>query len=252
MIVRLDTQSWKLRHIILPFQLWVVARMDSLKYLFEKLALSGRLSRWLILLAEFDLKYVVRKTIKGSIVLGFCAENPMEGEDGKEDFPDEDILNVELRTWKLYFDGAVNQYGNGIGVLLITPERSHIPLVVKLNFKATNNMAKYEACIAGMEALQELGVKEAEVFRDSSLVIAQAQRLWKVKEEHLNPYQQYLKDLTKTFNRIKYTIIPRAQNQFVDALATLASMVETPKGVWTRPLEIEQSYGMVHKEKAKA
>ena len=53
----------KLRHIILPFQIWVVARMDSLKYLFEKPALSGRLSRWLILLAGFDLKYAVRKTI---------------------------------------------------------------------------------------------------------------------------------------------------------------------------------------------
>ena len=26
----------KLRHIILPFQIWVVARMDPLKYLFKK------------------------------------------------------------------------------------------------------------------------------------------------------------------------------------------------------------------------
>ena len=73
-----------------------------------------------------------------------------------------------------------------------------------------------------------------------------------VKEEHLKPYQQYLEDLTKTFDRIEYTIIPRAQNQFANALATLASMVETPKGVWTRPLEIEQSYEEVHKRKAKA
>ena len=56
--------------------------MDPLKYLFEKLALSGRLSRWLILLTEFDLKYVARKSIKGSMVLDFCAENPIEGEDG--------------------------------------------------------------------------------------------------------------------------------------------------------------------------
>ena len=76
----------KLRHIILPFQIWVVARMDPLKYLFEKPTLSGKLSRWLILLEEFDLKYVARKTIKGSIVLDFCVENPMEGEDGREDF----------------------------------------------------------------------------------------------------------------------------------------------------------------------
>ena len=35
----------KLRHIVLPFQIWVVARMNPLKYLFDKPALSGRLSR---------------------------------------------------------------------------------------------------------------------------------------------------------------------------------------------------------------
>ena len=127
----------------------------------------------------------------------------------KEDFPDKEILDVELRTWKMYFDRAVNQYGNGIEILLITPEGSHTPLAIKLNFKATNNMAKYKACITGMEALRELRVKEAEVFGDSTLVIAQAQKLWKVNEEHLKPYQQYLEDLTKTFDKLDYTIIPR-------------------------------------------
>ena len=94
-------------------------------------------------------------------------------------------------------------------------------------------MAEYKACIIRIEALQKLGVKEAQVFGDSTLVIAQAQRLWKVKEEHLKPYQQFLEDLTKTFDKIEYTIIPRAQNQFADALATLASMVEIHKGLWT-------------------
>ena len=166
--------------------------MDPLKYLFEKPTLSGRFSRLLILLVEFNLKYVARKTIKGSIISGFCAENTVEGEDGREDFQNKDILDVELGARKMYFDGAVNQYGNGIGVLLITLEGSHIPFAIKLNFEATNNMAKYEACIIGMEALQELGVKEAEVLGDLTLVIAQAQRLWKVKEEHLKPYQHYL------------------------------------------------------------
>ena len=96
--------------------MWMVARMDPLKYLFEKPTLSGRLLRWLILLAKFDLKYVARKTIKRSVVSNFCAENPIEGEDGKEDLLDEDILDVEFGTWKMYFDGAVNQYGNGIRI----------------------------------------------------------------------------------------------------------------------------------------
>ena len=136
----------KLRHIVLPFLIWVVARMDLLKYLFEKPALNGRLSRWLILLAEFDLKYVARKT---SIVSNFCAENPIKGDDGKEDFPNEDILDIKLGTWKMYFDGVVNQYGNGIGVLWITPDGSYVPLADKLNFEATNNMAEYEAYIVG-------------------------------------------------------------------------------------------------------
>jgi len=135
--------------------------MDKLKYLFEKPALSGRLSRWLILLAEFDWKYVARKTIKGSVVLDFCAENPIEEENGKEDFPNKDILYIKLRAWKMYFDEVVNQYGNGIGVFVITPDGSHIPLAVKLNFNRTNNMAEYKACIAEMETLQVLGVKEA-------------------------------------------------------------------------------------------
>ena len=61
----------KLRHIVLPFQIWVVARMDPLKYLFEKPALNGRLPRWLILLVEFDLKYMARKNIKGSVMSDF-------------------------------------------------------------------------------------------------------------------------------------------------------------------------------------
>ena len=98
----------RLRHIILPFQILIVARMDLLKYLFEKPALSERISRWLILLVEFDLKYAVRKTIKGSVVSNFCVENLVEGEDGREDFLDKDILDIELGAWKMFFNGAVN------------------------------------------------------------------------------------------------------------------------------------------------
>ena len=105
-------------------------------------------------------------------MLDFCAENPVEGEYGKEDFLDEDILNVELGAWKMYFDRAINQYRNVTGILLNTLEGSHIPLAIKLNFEATNNMAKYEACVARMEDLRGLGVKETKVFGDLTLVIA--------------------------------------------------------------------------------
>ena len=54
---------------------------------------------------------------------------------------------------------------------MITPKGSHIPLAVKLKFETTNNMAEYEACITGMEALYEMGVREAVVFGDLTLVV---------------------------------------------------------------------------------
>ena len=79
---------YKLRHIVLPFQIWVVARIDPLKYLFKKPALSGRLLKWLILLVKFNLKYAAIKTIKGSIKSDICVENPINRENGREDFPD--------------------------------------------------------------------------------------------------------------------------------------------------------------------
>ena len=75
---------------------------------------------------------MVSKTIKGSIVLDFCVKNLVEGKDSKENFPDEDILDVKLGAWTMCFDGAMNRYENRIGVLLINPKGSHIPLAVKL------------------------------------------------------------------------------------------------------------------------
>ena len=222
----------KLRHVLLSYQVLVVARMDLLKYLFEKPALTGKLSRWLILLAEFDLTYVAKNTIKGRAITKFYAGHLANGEALNDDFPDEKILTTEVSNlWRMYFDGAANQYGYGIGVLLVAPDGSHIPLFVKLNFSAANNVAEYEACILGLEALLAIKVREVEVYGDSALIISEAQKIWKAKEEHLKPYQAYVEKLAKRFDKIEYTFIPRAQNQFVDVLATLASLVDIPENI---------------------
>jgi ribonuclease HI len=237
----------KLRHILLAHQVLVVARMDPLKYLFEKPALTGKLSRWLILLAEFDLTYVAKNTIKGRVIAEHCAGHPVGEDDLDDDFPDEDVLNVEEKaTWKMYFDGASNQHGYGVGVLLIAPDGVHIPLSAKLNFVATNNVAEYEACIVGLEALLAIDVKEVEIYGDSALVLAQAQRIWKMKEEHLKPYQAYLERVCQKFTKIEYTYVPRSQNQFADALATLASLVQIPENTFVRPIEIKRREAPAH------
>ena len=56
----------------------------------------------------------------------------------------------------------------------VTLDGSYVPLAVKLNIEATNNMLEYEDCITKLKALHKLGAKKAEVFGDSTLVIVQA------------------------------------------------------------------------------
>ena len=41
------------------------------------------------------------------------------------------------------------------------------------------------------------------------------------------------------FDNLRYTHLSRAHNQFVEALATLASMIDIPEGVVSLPLLVE-------------
>ena len=50
--------SQKLRHYFLAHKVCYIAKMDPIKYMFEKPALSGTLARWQMLLTKFDLQFI--------------------------------------------------------------------------------------------------------------------------------------------------------------------------------------------------
>ena len=161
-----------------------------------------------------------------------------------DDFLDEEIAGViSLSGWRMYFDGAANHSGYGIGVLLISSHGDHIPRSVFLAFvdryPTTSNIVEYEACILGLETALKLGIRRMEIFSDSNLVIRQIQGDWKTRDVKLRPYHAYLELLVGRFDDLSYTHLLREQNQFVDALATLASMIDIPEGVVVRPLLVE-------------
>ena len=52
--------------------------MDPVKYIFEKLALTGRIARWQVLLSEIDIVYVTQKAIKGSALADYLAQQPLQ------------------------------------------------------------------------------------------------------------------------------------------------------------------------------
>ena len=88
----------------------------------------------------------------------------------------------------MHFDGAVNNQGIGIGVIVITPEGEMIPMVKRLEFEVTNNQAKYEAYIFYLEALCSVEAENVIVYGDSMLVVKQASKEWEVKEDRLRLY----------------------------------------------------------------
>jgi len=146
------------------------------------------------------------------------------------EFPDEDImalfvekLDEDRDKWIVWFDRASNVIGHGVGAALVSPDNQCIPFTARLGFDCTNNMAEYEACALGVQAVIDFN-KLLKVYGDSALVIHQLRGEWETRDHKLIPYQAYIKELGGFFDEISFHHIPREKNQMADALATLASM----------------------------
>ena len=156
-------------------------------------------------------------------------------------FPNEDLMFLKIKDcdeplpaegpdpesrWGMEFDRAVNAYGKGIGVMIITPHGSHIPFTARLAFDSTNNMTEYEVCIMGLEKVIHLRIKILNVYIDSALVINQIKGKWDTHQVGLIPYKYYARRLLPFYNKVEFHHILRDENHMADALDTLASMYQ--------------------------
>ena len=132
---------------------------------------------WSALLGAFDIKYMPRSSVKGQVLADLVAkfaEPSVETITEKEDMDGKLVGTIsarEISCWKVYVDGAANQKGSGIRLVLISPESITIEKSIRLSFSATNNEAEYEALLQGMMMVQKLGRKAMEAFSDSKLVV---------------------------------------------------------------------------------
>lgn len=113
----------------------------------------GRIAKWGTILGAFDIKYMPRTAIKGQILAELVAEfiECLEGVVAEKDesvgeqitaitIPDEPI-------WKLFMDGAANQRGSEVGIVLVSPKGITIEKSLRIRFSTTNNEAEYEALL---------------------------------------------------------------------------------------------------------
>ena len=133
------------------------------------------------------------------------------------------ISQYYLPTWEVYVDGASNQKGSGVGLVLTSPERVVIEKSLRLDFLATNNEAEYEVLLEGMAMVQRMGGKFIKLFSDSRLVVGQVRAEFEAKDERMQGYLTQVKSIQSKFDSFELQHVPRSGNAHADSLAMLAT-----------------------------
>ncbi|XP_070003222.1 uncharacterized protein [Nicotiana sylvestris] len=94
--------------------------------------------------------------------------------------------------WRMFFDGAANFKEVGIRAILVSEMGQHYSGSAKLRFPCTNNMAKYEACILGLNMAVDMNIQELVVIDDSDLLVHQVQGEWATKNSKILSYLHHV------------------------------------------------------------
>jgi deoxyadenosine/deoxycytidine kinase/ribonuclease HI len=134
------------------------------------------------------------------------------------------IRSDEGPAWTLQFDGASRgnpgHCGAGWVILrdgVIVKEGAHY-----LSPNCTNNWAEYQALIAGLVAVRELGIPSITVEGDSKLVVDQMNDACATRNPSLQVLNQEAKILRRQIGNVLLNHIPRAENKLADSLANQA------------------------------
>ena len=166
----------KLRHYFQGHPVRVVTTAP-LETILRNREATGRVAKWAVELGEFDLSFLSTHIIKSRALAEFIAEWT----------PTPEIEREELSTrvqqydapgdyWTMFFDGSLTLNGAGAGVLLLSPTGDELRYAVQLHFRCTNNMAEYEALLAGLRIAADLGVTRLLAKGDSQLVVNQVSK----------------------------------------------------------------------------
>jgi hypothetical protein len=153
--------SRKLRHYFQAHKVKVVSSSPLGDILHNRDA-NGRVVKWSVELGDLSIEFHPRSIIKSQSLADFIAE----WTEIQDPPPDE-----RPEHWIMYFNGALNLDGAGAGILFISLRGEQLKYVLQLLFKATNNMAEYEALIHGLWITASLGIKRLLAYGNSKVTI---------------------------------------------------------------------------------
>ncbi|GAU34804.1 hypothetical protein TSUD_394300, partial [Trifolium subterraneum] len=199
----------KLRYYFLAHS--IIIRTDQpVKQLLARPDMVGRMLKWSLELAEFDINFESRKALKAQVLADFVAEMTTS-------------TTSEKNKWTIFVDGSSNSQGSGAGIILKSGDGVLIEVSLGLSFPTTNNQAEYEAFLAGLRLAEDMGAEEIRIFTDSQLVASQVSGEYQTKEERLLEYLNLIRAKLAKFKGTEVKHVPREHNARADVLSKLAS-----------------------------
>jgi ribonuclease HI len=103
---------------------------------------------------------------------------------------DGNMYMAEKGSWKMFFDGSVCGYGQGVGCFIMSPGGVEYEMSTRVEFECTNNQIEYEALLNGLETLHDMGVNRVEIYGDSIPVVEQVNGVSQCLDGVLNEYRE--------------------------------------------------------------
>jgi hypothetical protein len=101
-----------------------------------------------------------------------------------------------------------------------------------MHFRASNNVAEYEALVHGLKMAKQIGIRRILCFGDSDLVTHQVSGDWDAKDANMASYRFYVQQLSGFFEGCEFHHVPRANNEEADRLSKIGSTKQDiPAGV---------------------
>ena len=160
---------------------------------------------WAIELKEFKVQYRPRTTVKEQVVTDFIVEFTNMEDQGAE----------EHSQWSIHTDKLSNKQVGGASTVLHSPEGDEIKCMVRLNFPTTNNEAKYEALMAGLNLAKVAKATSVDVYCDSQVVTSQMNGDYECKGERMKKYLEQVRKQMGEF-QAKFVQIPKEENEQAD------------------------------------
>jgi ribonuclease HI len=171
-------------------------------------------AKWAIELAAHTIQYKPRMTIKSQIIANLFA-----------DWGEHQYLPPAPNStyWRMNFDGSKMLGGLGASVVFTSPKVDKLQYILQIHFRASNNVAKYEALVHGLKLAKEIVIRSILCFGDSDQVVHQVSGEWDAKDANMASYRFYMQRLCRFFEGCEFHHVPRANNDEADRLSKICS-----------------------------